>query len=124
MKELIISVDDDFITNMYNQMVLNEANIAKVIQTLSSGQAVLDYFECEENPIPEVLLLDLNMPIVNGWEVLDRLLAQPLRNLESMKIFLLTSSPIVDDIERSKKHPLVSGVLLKPLQVEKLKSQF
>ncbi|MAD96345.1 MAG: hypothetical protein CMB99_03365 [Flavobacteriaceae bacterium] len=120
MINLILSVDDDYPTNLYNQLVLKEAKVTDQVVTLFSGKEAMEYLQQETNTVPEVLLLDLNMPLMNGWEVLDALMENEDQRLVSMKIFLLTSSPIIDDIERVKKHPMVNGVLMKPLKTERL----
>ncbi len=120
MINLILSVDDDYPTNLYNQLILKESKVTDQIITLFSGKEAMEYLQLESNQVPEVMLLDLNMPLMNGWEVLDALMENKDERLGNMKIFLLTSSPIIDDIERVKKHPMVNGVLMKPLKPEKL----
>lgn len=119
----ILSVDDDFPTNLYTQLVLKEASLAENIIIKNSAKQVLSYLFEEENEIPEILLMDLHMPIMDGWELLEAIQKRNAPRTQSMKIFMLTSSAIVDDIEVANNHPLIQGVLMKPLDPKRLLDQ-
>lgn len=68
---------------------------------------------------PDLILLDINMPIMNGWQFLDSLVDDP--SFSSIEIVILSSSIDPYDIEKSKYYNNVSGFLSKPLNVVKLK---
>lgn len=119
----ILSVDDDFPTNLYTQLVLKESNMAENIIIKSSAKQVLSYLFEEENPMPEIFLMDLHMPLMDGWELLEAIEKKNDARIKDMKIFMLTSSAIVDDLDRAKNHSLINGILMKPLEPTKLLEQ-
>ena len=64
--------------------------------------------------LPEVIFLDLNMPILNGWQFLDEFCKIP--NIEeNTRIYILSSSVYSGDIEKSKKYSIVKDFIQKPL---------
>ena len=79
MFDLILCVDDDPITLMLSKMVISRSLFAKEIVTAQNGEEALNYFDelrlnnlgTEINSYPRLIFLDLNMPIMGGWEFLD-----------------------------------------------------
>ena len=116
----IITVDDDFPTNLYTQIVLNKEGISENVITKGSAKEVLEHLNDQSKPVPEILLMDLHMPIMSGWDLLNEIDKKNDARWKDMKIFMLTSSAIVDDIEVANDHHLIEGVLLKPLDPKKL----
>lgn len=124
----VLSVEDDEITQMLTELVLQDGNFCNVFEKAFNGEEALDLFKSiDENGVPELILLDINMPIMGGWEFLDIFQELYPQFIIKTKIFLLSSSINPKDVERSKQNPHVIGFLSKPLddeQVEKLKSFF
>jgi len=67
-----------------------------------------------------VVFLDLNMPIMNGWEFLDKLSKAKNEITMHYKLYILSSTINPDDQKKAKSNPLVSGFLSKPLTKEHL----
>lgn len=114
MPTTILLVDDDDATNYINQLIIARAGVEQVIATENGREALL-YLEehQEENPV-DLILLDLNMPIVSGWEFLE--LYQQLPKTERTNIYIMLST----DIGKIKKEALnqyeaVKGFIEKPL---------
>lgn len=116
----ILLVDDDPIQNLINSKLLNRLDISNEIQVAINGRSAFDKFISTEEELPEIIFLDINMPIMNGWEFLDQL---ELKKFPSIpKIYMLTSSISPDDIKKSDDHPLVENYITKPLSLAKLEA--
>lgn len=129
----VLCIDDDPITLMLCKKVISKAEFSKTIDSVNNGEQALLYFkeilEIKETinniiaQIPEFTLLDLNMPVMNGWEFLDSISTKEFEALHPfLKIIILSSSIDPKDIERSKKYPIVIKFLSKPITKEKLNS--
>ncbi|WP_225318071.1 response regulator [Flavobacterium luteum] len=79
MYDLILCVDDDPITLMLCKMVISKSSFSKEIITAQNGEEALDYFDNLKlnnlgvtiKDYPKLVFLDLNMPIMDGWDFLD-----------------------------------------------------
>jgi CheY-like chemotaxis protein len=74
--------------------------------------------------LPDYILLDINMPIMNGWEFLDEYKRLNLDPLGKSKIYIISSSVFSNDINKARSYPLVKDFISKPLNVEKIKELF
>ena len=126
--EKIICVDDDPIALLLSKLVLSKADFASQVITAANGEIAIQYLDkpevIEENKNSEhplVILLDLNMPIMDGWEFLEEFSTNlhPL-HYKNSKVILLSSSIDPNDIERSKEFSMVVDFLPKPLTKEML----
>lgn len=113
------NIDDDQISNFLTERVLEEAGFATEVRSFVSAEAALSYIkqDCEAN-LPEVIFLDLNMPMMNGWQFLDALEPYKDELLGKCHIYILTSSLDTSDTARSAEYELVSGFIHKPLTLE------
>ena len=84
---------------------------------MNGKDALEKYIEKASTP-PQVIFLDINMPIMNGWDFLDILNKKGWDRLP--KIYMLTSSISPEDIQKSEAHPMVDNYITKPLNLEKL----
>lgn len=116
----ILLVEDDEATNFISQMVIKKMDCADHIQVAWDGAEALDYLKaCKSNGTgqPELILLDINMPGLNGWEFLDEYHKLEEHEKGKVVVVMLTTSMNPDDHERARKHPDVSGFRNKPLTV-------
>jgi CheY-like chemotaxis protein len=135
MLDKILCVDDDPITLMLCKKVVERVGFAKEIITAKHGLEAIEYFDnlFEESKVndsivyPKLVLLDLNMPVLDGWEFLESYMHKEYDNLfSSTKFIVLSSSVDPYDINRSKSYPVI-GFLSKPItkeMLENLKHQF
>ena len=118
-------VDDDDV-NLYIMTRLVERTAYKTnMITKTDGNAGIDYLkELIENnePLPSLILVDINMPVSDGWEFLDNY--RQLTIQQNIDVYILTSSVFDIDIERSKEYEFLSGFISKPITVEKLDEFF
>jgi CheY-like chemotaxis protein len=124
MLNLIMCVDDDPITLMLFKKVVQKAAFANEITNAINGQVAITLINTinssEEEKRPELIFLDLNMPVMGGWEFLDLFNASNYYNLNNTKVIILTSSIDPEDIKKSKSYPNVIEFLSKPITVEML----
>ncbi len=127
----ILCVDDDAITLMLCKKVIAKAELSSEIDTSNNGEEALKYFENlkkekEANNIisePQLIFLDLNMPIMNGWEFLDIFSKSDYYTIfPEVKVIVLSSTIDPRDIEKAKQYPMVLNFLSKPITIEMLKS--
>lgn len=123
----ILLIDDDRVVNTINRTILNKRKIANEIVAVENGQEAIDFLlekgRYEANgqtpPKPNVILLDLNMPIMDGWEFLEEFKSiKNTNSLDDCRIYVLTSSPNPDDMHKAKSFEEVTGYFVKPLSTE------
>ncbi len=114
----IMLIDDDLPTNVYHRIVLEEADCTNTIVIKDSGQDSLTYLRLagtDQNPMPDIIFLDINMPRMSGWEFLQKCEQFFSHVLVPPTIIMLSTSSYPADIQRAKQIPLVSGYRIKPL---------
>ncbi|MEK6476735.1 response regulator [Catalinimonas sp. 4WD22] len=120
----VMVIDDDPINNIIFQKLSEFVDFAEEIITFLSAVDSLDYLqklEEEQTSPPNIIFLDIRMPIVNGWEFLERL-SQLNQNhyFDDTAIYMLTSSSEQSDINKAKNYRLVTDYIVKPLLTENL----
>ena len=129
MRDLILCVDDDPITLMLCKMVISRASFAKEVITAQNGEEALNYFDelklnhlgAEIKRYPELIFLDLNMPVMGGWEFLDHFSKNGYASIfKHCKVIVLSSTIDPDDINKAKTYPMVLDFLSKPITKQML----
>jgi CheY-like chemotaxis protein len=92
------------------------------IAVFKSGQEVLHHLEQEPNQRIDLIFLDIRMPVMGGFEVLDAMsLMDPIR-FSKTKIYVLSSTLDDRDLQRAKETPLVTDFIGKPMSFDTLRS--
>lgn len=124
MLETILCVDDDAITLMLCKMVISKASFSNEVVTAKNGEDALKYIDTLKfnNTIntPKLIFLDLNMPVMDGWEFLDAFSTAAYSQYHNTKIVILSSTIDPEDLKKSKKYPMVIDFLSKPISKEML----
>lgn len=122
----ILCVDDDPITLMLYKMVIAKASFTEEIITAKNGQEALDYYDnlkaINQSCCPELIFLDLNMPVMGGWEFLDNFITEKYDKFNKTKVIVLSSTIDPNDIEKSKKYSIVIDFMSKPVTKEMLEN--
>ena len=123
----VLVIDDDEPTNYFNQLLLEKTGCAGHIQVAQSGQEALDYLTKSQRfhdgdrfPCPDLILLDINMPAMDGWEFLEKYKKMEKEYQGRIIVVMLTTSLLQEDIAKAKATPEISGFEHKPLTVENL----
>ncbi|WP_419212932.1 response regulator [Maribacter sp. X9] len=118
-------IDDDPIFIYGTKRIMKEVDFSENILVFNNGQEALEGLtqisEAKEL-MPEVIFLDLNMPIMNGWEFLDEFLIVPNNNLKKTIIYIISSSVDPRDLERVKNYKQVNNYILKPITTADLET--
>ncbi len=121
-----IIIDDNGINNNICQMVIEKSLVGSVVRTFTEPENGLEHIKYKyqlanaNNSV--ILLLDINMPTLNGWEVLEQFEQLPKEVQQMFKIFMLSSSVTQQDKTQAQNHPFVNGYIEKPLTIARLKS--
>src|SRR6218665_989713 len=112
----LLCIDDDVTTLMLIKMVTEKASFAKEVVTAMNGKEALEYYQNLLNDsaekkadYPSLIFLDLNMPIMNGWEFLDEFVGNLLPQFPDTKVVILSSSANPVDKEKAKQYPIIIG---------------
>ena len=120
----LLIIDDDAICSFIITRVAQTSGMFGTIHTVHNGKDALDFLQstCGDSAVnPDVILLDLNMPLINGFDFITALKNMPLVNKENISIVILTSSDNSKDIERA--HAMgIHHYLQKPLTVNDLQA--
>ena len=114
--KLTYIVEDDPITAIVTEEVLRKNQLSGEVQTYVNGQRAFDQLTAAlgtNGDLPDLILLDLNMPRMDGWDFLAAFAGLALR--QQVTIFVLTSSIHPDDRARAFRHPEVKGYFSKPI---------
>jgi CheY-like chemotaxis protein len=94
----------------------------ETILICNNGKDAFDQIEAlfiAGKKLPELILLDLNMPVWNGWEFLDKFTL--IETKQSITIFILTSSVNLEDKKRAARYGMKSNYIVKPITINLLK---
>ncbi|AEH00669.1 response regulator [Lacinutrix sp. 5H-3-7-4] len=127
--ELACIIDDD---NVYVNLVKKIIETKKLCENLivfSDGKQSIDYFEAllqnlDPTNIPEIIFLDLNMPIMDGWEFLERFTKIKNRLDKAITLYVVSSSINPLDVNRAKALSSVKDYLIKPVNIDELENIF
>ncbi len=125
MKEpaIIIQIDDDEINNFINESIFRSNAKGSEIKSFTDPTEALKFIKKEFviNPVHAIVFLDINMPEMSGWEILDELKEHHTILTEFMTIYMISSSIDTVDKNKSKSSPLVKDFVSKPLSNKVIK---
>ncbi|TAF45111.1 MAG: response regulator [Sphingobacteriales bacterium] len=115
-------IDDDEINNFIAQMLINKMPPFANVSTCLNGQIGINFLIsnlAQPQNLPDIILLDINMPVMNGWQFLEEYQKTILPFLNKKIIINIVSSSVSDtDITKSKSYSFVNKFISKPLTTQ------
>lgn len=121
----ICLVDDDDIYQFVMKKIINSLRleIIKKILSFGDGEKAIEYLSTNISnsaELPNIILLDINMPIMDGWQFMDEYVRLKPRIGKKITIYMVSSSTDTQDIEHAKRISEISDYLIKPVTPEQL----
>ncbi|HEX8656312.1 MAG TPA: response regulator [Hymenobacter sp.] len=112
-----VLIDDDATTVFLTTRLFQREGLGEALTAFGCPVEAVAFLreQALAGTLPRVLLLDLNMPLMSGWDVLEALKPVESQLLGQCVVYILTSSLAPADVARAAEHPLVAGLLHKPL---------
>jgi len=127
--ELACIIDDDKIYVNLVKKIIEIKHLSENLLIFKNGLEALEYFKViltnmTEEKLPDIIFLDLNMPVMDGWEFLGEFIK--IKNNFDKKITLYVVSSSIDprDLERAKSFNLVTDYLIKPIELKRFEQIF
>ncbi len=119
----VLIIDDDEISNFITSSILEQShkvNEMKVVESADEGISYLNELIEEKLELPNLILLDIKMPVKSGWDFIEDFKNIASNKRKGVRIVMLSSSVYPDDVYKAKTFKEVSGYVSKPITSEKL----
>ncbi|SEG11317.1 response regulator [Flavobacterium urumqiense] len=119
--KLTYIIDDDKLTVKLMSILISKNDFCEEIESFYNAKDAIS--KLKENAgdngiLPDAILLDLNMPVMDGWQFLDEFISLPIT--KEIHIFIMTSSIDPADIEMATTYKVVKEYIMKPITTQKL----
>lgn len=117
----LLVIDDDDINVFIIKKIVEKTGFDIDMVARNNGQQAIDYIKetiAQNSPLPRLVLIDINMPVMNGWEFIEAY--ESLGIQQKVDMYILSSSVYENDIEKTKSYKAVKGFISKPLSMERL----
>ncbi len=120
----VLLVEDDPITIMVCDRIIKMTSFAEKVKSCQNGKVAIDYLAAlsDSEQVPDIIFLDINMPVMNGWDFLEEFDKIKPRFKSLPRIYLLSSTVDPEDYKKAKDFILVQDFLSKPLSKEVLQN--
>jgi CheY-like chemotaxis protein len=120
----IIVIDDEPIHNLVFERLMRNFNPSLAIGKYEEAPLAYESLKNDSDALPSKIFLDLNMPVMNGWDFLELVQSNERLRNSGMVVYILSSSINPADIARSKEYSMVSNFIPKPLTMAKITQIF
>jgi CheY-like chemotaxis protein len=123
MIERICIIDDDKIYRFTTEKYIKMLKLANHVTTFSDGEEALEYLKenaLEDKNLPDIILLDVNMPIMDGWDFAKEFAKLKPRPVKAITLYMVTSSIDERDRKKAEKINAIHDFIIKPISEEQL----
>jgi CheY-like chemotaxis protein len=125
MSKKVAIVDDDEIFQFTTKIKFEKLGLVEDVMIFNDGEEAMQFIQSgNKEDMPEILLLDINMPIVDGWDFLELFEKVPKEKQQMMEILMLSSSINPDDVKRAEANAYVVDYITKPISDADVKKIF
>jgi CheY-like chemotaxis protein len=125
MNKKVAIIDDDSIFQFTTKVKFEKLELASEVLIFNDGEEILDYIKTTAiEDLPSILLLDINMPIVDGWDFLELYKKIDKEKRDRMEIHMLSSSINPEDVKKAESNEFVTDYITKPIRDEDLTKIF
>ncbi len=119
-------IDDDKIYVYGLKKLISLKQLCPNLIEFSNGKDAIDFFNDPQNQLhlPDIILLDINMPIMNGWDFMEHYVQIMPRLGKKIIIYMVSSSISDEDIKRAKNITEISDYVIKPVSQDRLAQLF
>jgi CheY-like chemotaxis protein len=113
--------DDSIFTYGFNKLIQRNGLFGRILQ-FTNGLQAIDFLSSRENisQLPDVIFVDINMPVMNGWEFLQHFEEIKSQISKNITLYMMSSSVDSKDINRAKSNPILADYLVKPINDARL----
>ncbi len=125
MSKKVAIVYDDAIFQFTTKIKFEKLGLVDDVMIFNDGEEAIQFIQSgNKEDMPEILLLDINMPIVDGWDFLELFEKVPKEKQQMMEILMLSSSINPDDVKRAEANAYVVDYITKPISDADVKKIF
>ena len=127
--DIVCIIDDDPIYINLVTRIVKLKNFSRNLIVFQNGQEALEYFRTltitdNHSKVPQLILLDINMPIMDGWEFLEEFSKFNVDLMNQLQLYVVSSSINPADIQKAKSVDFVTDYITKPLHIDTINSIF
>lgn len=116
-------IDDDPIYQIIVNKIIQKSELFLNVSSFKNGKDAIDALENSletKEELPNIILLDINMPIMDGWEFMEEMVALKSKISEAINIYIVSSSIALEDKNKAKNYPEIIAYLSKPINTNDL----
>ncbi len=117
-------IDDDQVYVFGLKKLIEFSDFCKNVMVFSNGEEALKYLSpivTNIEKLPDIIILDINMPVMDGWEFLEEFIKIKHRLAKNITIYMVSSSIQQSDIDKAHQYTEVSDYIVKPIKLDDLK---
>jgi len=122
-KKTVWIIDDDPIYQIIVNKIIQKSELFSKISSFKNGKDAIDAIQIAteiNDDIPDIILLDINMPIMDGWEFMDEMHHVSFTHKNNIVVYIVSSSIAIEDKNKSKTYSNILGYLSKPITINNL----